>query len=112
MTIELQRRQFLRVLTGLIAAPAVIKADALMRVVAPKPGLAFDALGNQYEAYTSWFRMMKPVIPSDWRYMVRVANADDLGMFLRGDRQLALLAALPAHDRAEGSVAAGQLRIG
>ena len=30
--IELPRRKFLTILTGVIAAPAVIKADSLMRV--------------------------------------------------------------------------------
>lgn len=32
----LQRRQFLRCLTGIVAAPAIVKADALMKVFAPK----------------------------------------------------------------------------
>ena len=36
MTILLSRRGVLRCLTGIIAAPAVVKADALMRIVAPK----------------------------------------------------------------------------
>jgi hypothetical protein len=34
--IELPRRRFLQCLVGLVAAPAVIKADSLMRVFAPK----------------------------------------------------------------------------
>jgi hypothetical protein len=32
----LARRQFLRCLTGIVAAPAVVKTDALMKVFAPK----------------------------------------------------------------------------
>lgn len=37
----LARRRFLQCLTGIIAAPAVVKADSLMRVFAPKPKTIF-----------------------------------------------------------------------
>jgi hypothetical protein len=43
----LPRRRFLQVLTGLIAAPAVVKADALMRIVAPRRQLAALEIINE-----------------------------------------------------------------
>jgi hypothetical protein len=106
MTIELPRRQFLRVLTGLIAAPAVIKADALMRIVAPKPLLTFDALGYQYERYVTWFRIMPPV-PENCPLVMRITDIDTSGY--TGDGDIFKLLTASAHERAEGSVAAGNL---
>jgi hypothetical protein len=43
MPLELPRRRFLQCLTGIIAAPAIVKADSLMRVfAAPEgPGLIY-----------------------------------------------------------------------
>jgi hypothetical protein len=35
MALQLRRRGFLRVLAGLVAAPAVVKAESLMRISAP-----------------------------------------------------------------------------
>ena len=37
---------------------------------------AFDALGNRFEAYTSWFRQQAGLCPKDWRYGSRIANID------------------------------------
>lgn len=41
MPVILARRRFLQCLTGIIAAPAVVKADSLMRVFAHKPKTIF-----------------------------------------------------------------------
>ena len=36
----------------------------------------FDAVGNRFEAYTTWFRAQMGIVPQDWRYGVRMANLD------------------------------------
>ena len=90
MTILLSRRGVLRCLTGIIAAPAVVRADALMRVVAPKriwtgfdlagsvsKDVVFDNLGNEYESYTAWFRTQGPLIPQDWRILASIRREVD-----------------------------------
>lgn len=45
----LARRQFLRCLTGVIVAPAVMKADALMKVFAPKLKFEIYNTGTEWE---------------------------------------------------------------
>jgi hypothetical protein len=45
---------------------------------------AFDALGNRFEAYTSWFRQQTGLCPKDWRYGVRFANIDTTAAGLAG----------------------------
>ena len=44
----------------------------------------FDALGNRFEAYTSWFRHQLGLAPQDWRYGVRIANIDTTSAGLAG----------------------------
>ena len=44
--IEPSRRRFLHILTGIIAAPAVVKAGSLMRVVAPPVLTKTDIINN------------------------------------------------------------------
>ena len=65
-------------LTGLIAAPAVVKADALMRIVAPRPAFYWrgipvvveDSLGNKFEAYTIYFRWERlSLTQAEWRML-------------------------------------------
>lgn len=77
----LPRRSFLFGLTGLFAAPAIIRVDSLMKVVAPKPLVALDVFGNKYEAYTSWFHLEDTVVPENWRYYARIANFEPSAVF-------------------------------
>lgn len=70
MALILPRRRFLAGLVDLVAAPAVVKASGLMKIVAPP--VTFYDIDNSYETYTSWFRRGSP-ISSDWRYVVRIA---------------------------------------
>lgn len=44
----------------------------------------FDALGNRFEAYTSWFRHQMGICPQDWRYAARLANLDTTNAGLAG----------------------------
>jgi hypothetical protein len=44
----------------------------------------FDALGNRFEAYTSWFRHQMGLCPQDWRYAARLANLDTTNAGLAG----------------------------
>lgn len=37
---------------------------------------AYDNVGNRFEAYTTWFRMMGSIAVEDWRHIVRIANLD------------------------------------
>ena len=67
--IELPRRQFLRVLTGIIAAPAVVKAESLMKVVAvPKNDLIL-------------LRFSLPDGP--WRSFIKVVDRDVIEAMIR-----------------------------
>ena len=45
---------------------------------------AYDALGNPFEAYTSWFRQKAGLCPQDWRQVVRLANIDVTNAGLAG----------------------------
>lgn len=103
MAIEIPRRQFLRCLTGLIAAPAVIKASALMKVVALDDfDLAYDSLNNRFESYVSWFRLQPPFAPRDWRYVSRVVDLDGPALLTTAPRDLDTLEwllALPSAQR-------------
>lgn len=56
------------------------------------PGL--DAVGNRYEAYTSWFRLQTSLCPMDWRYAFRIANIDTTSAGLAGSNALDLFATL------------------
>ena len=75
MTVMLSRRGVLRCLTGIIAAPAIVKASRLMKIVAPP--VVYDNLGNPFEAYTSYFEWQVNLPPVDWRYVARISNIDD-----------------------------------
>jgi hypothetical protein len=46
--------------------------------------LAYDALGNPYPAYTSYFEANAGVVPEDWRRGVRIANLDITNAGLAG----------------------------
>jgi hypothetical protein len=84
MDLILPRRQFLRCLVGIVAAPTVVKAEGLMKVFAPKFVSYADlceefgdsgAIGH-YEAYTSHFFMTIKLPPPDWRYIGQIANIE------------------------------------
>lgn len=111
--IELPRRRFLSCLVGLVAAPAVVKADSLMRVFVPKPD-------NSFEAYTSWFKQMGNIVQDDWRYNVRTANIDRIlgsattyfdGLTEKRFYDVAVPEPLLPQQSTERGIAAGQLRL-
>ena len=54
----------------------------------------FDALGNRFEAYTSWFRQQTGLCPKDWRYGVRLANLDTTSAGLGGPNAYDLFAGM------------------
>ena|GEM_PF-6723692 len=56
----LPRRQFLKTLSGIIAAPAIVRADSLMKVVAPQ---------NDFESYISYFEWRYDGIVPVWRFI-------------------------------------------
>lgn len=45
---------------------------------------AYDAAGNRFEAYTSYFRQKMGICVKDWRYGVRIANIDTTTAGLQG----------------------------
>lgn len=47
-----------------------------------RPG--FDSNGNEFEAYTSYFKWMAGLCVKDWRYTVRIANIDTTTAGLQG----------------------------
>jgi hypothetical protein len=55
---------------------------------------AFDALGNRFEAYTSWFRQQCGFCPKDWRWGVRCANIDVTNAGLAGPNALDIFATM------------------
>jgi hypothetical protein len=61
----LARRRFLQCLTGIIAAPAVVKADSLMRVFAPKEDLLPSLLPN--EGWSKHFIFRTALPQARWR---------------------------------------------
>lgn len=54
----------------------------------------FDAVGNRFEAYTSWFRHQAGLCPMDWRYGARVANIDVTTAGLAGPNPYDIFAGL------------------
>jgi hypothetical protein len=54
----------------------------------------FDAVGNRFEAFTSWFRQQLGICPQDWRYAVRVPNIDVTNAGLAGPNALDLFATM------------------
>ncbi len=55
---------------------------------------AIDTNGNQFEAYTSWFRWEAGLCVRDWRYVVRCANLDTTTAGLAGTNAPDLFAIL------------------
>ena len=73
------------------------------------PGL--DALGNRFEAYTTWFRQQAGLVPNDWRFAQRIANIDTTNAGLAGSNPpdlFALFAQMflmsPTSSRSGGNV--------
>ena len=54
----------------------------------------FDALGNRFEAYTTYFRHQMAIAPQDWRYGVRMANIDTTTAGLAGPNAVDIFATL------------------
>ena len=52
----------------------------------------YDALGNRFEAYTSWFRQQAGLCPQDWRYNVRLCNIDTTAAGLAGPNPIDIFA--------------------
>ena len=55
---------------------------------------AYDSLGNQYEAYTGWFRAQMGICPKDWRYGSRLCNLDVTTAGLAGSNAYDIFAGL------------------
>lgn len=55
---------------------------------------AYDSLGNQYEAFTGWFRQQLGIVPKDWRWGARIANIDVTSAGLAGPNPLDIFATL------------------
>jgi hypothetical protein len=45
---------------------------------------AYDSAGNQFVAYSTWFRQQVGWVPEDWRYCVRLCNLDTTSAGLAG----------------------------
>lgn len=54
----------------------------------------FDAVGNRFEAYTSWFRQQAGLCPMDWRYGSRIANIDTTAAGLAGSNPYDIFAGM------------------
>jgi hypothetical protein len=103
MTSLHSRRGILRCLTGLIAAPAIVRADALMRVVAPRTATALITL-DEYDR-----RSLVPLIEGMvevWETTLLYGTADFEPISFQG------FGALLPDQRPEGGVATRQLRLG
>ena len=55
---------------------------------------AYDSLGNQYEAFTGFFRQQIGLCPKDWRYGGRIGNIDVTTAGLAGPNALDIFATL------------------
>ena len=71
----------------------------------------FDALGNRFEAYTTWFRQQAGIVPNDWRFGAAIRNIDTTAAGLAGGTPpdiFALLAQLmltfPSFTRAASGI--------
>jgi hypothetical protein len=81
MPLEIPRRRFLKVLTGMIAAPAVVKAERLMKVVAPvrRPSRFNTVLPSPSDyAGPFSFEWDRGLDGKDWRYHVRLCQIETL----------------------------------
>ena len=86
MPLEMPRRRFLQVLTGIIAAPAVIKAEGLMKVAAAPDRVLWreiylDAYGpDAYGRFITrlWFyrTSIRGCTPPACREIVRICDID------------------------------------
>ena len=54
----------------------------------------FDALGNRFEAYTTWFRQQMGICPQDWRFAARICNIDVTTAGLAGPNALDIFATM------------------
>ena len=54
----------------------------------------FDALGNRFEAYTTWFRQQLGICPQDWRFVARICNIDTTTSGLAGPNALDIFATM------------------
>lgn len=54
----------------------------------------YDALGNRFEAYTTWFRQQMGLCPQDWRFGARIANIDVTAAGLAGPSPLDIFATM------------------
>lgn len=54
----------------------------------------FDAVGNRFMAYTSWFQQQAGLCPKDWRYGVRLANVDTTNAGLAGPNAIDIFASI------------------
>ena len=78
MTLLSRRKFFL----GALAAPAIVHIGNLMPVKAfrllESGNFVFDAQGNRFEAYTSYFYFMErpDLLPVSWRWTGRIANVE------------------------------------
>lgn len=66
MTFAIPRRAFLRCLTGIIAAPAIIKADRLMRVVAPRQAILSDLYTAEFSLSLENLLRAKEMLKRNW----------------------------------------------
>jgi hypothetical protein len=55
---------------------------------------AYDSLGNQYEAFTGYFRQQIGIVPKDWRYGARLANIDVTSAGLAGPNAIDIFATI------------------
>lgn len=93
----LSRRGVLRCLTGIIAAPAIVRADALMRVVAPRA----LPVANVF----AW-DMASPGSHDISIWRVSWGDTTHYSIFPEAMEDHELLASLTAaHERAQGGVA-------
>ena len=68
---------------------------------------AYDSLGNQYEAYTAFFRQQIGLCPQDWRYGARLCNIDVTSAGLAGPNALDIFATLAEMQFAFPSLTSG-----
>ena len=55
---------------------------------------AYDSLGNQYEAFTGFFRQQLAIVPEDWRYGARLCNVDVTSAGLAGPNAVDIFGSL------------------
>jgi len=68
----------------------------------------YDAAGNQFEGYTSFFRIKFGLCVNDWRYNVRIANIDTTNAGLAGSNPADLFVLL---SKAMGKIPSSSRRV-